>query len=269
MSQPPRVLFNFEPEQLPPQEENVNISIEDEDESTDCDVAESICERLPDVARPEIVQDDIFDFDDNIAVMPDSVKKDIDADFMEQGTNLDEQHELQRSVVEDTKAKCAKPKKTPKLNKNGKPRKPMSKEHLEKLAKAREKAAIGRKAAKERRDKERAFKSEENALLKKKKQKDFEKLKAEVSDEPKPAPAPAPAPPPAPKGLTQEDLLESQYRAILAYDTLRKQQKAEKKKLQAEERAKRELMAKIMPQQSGYGAKDLNGRLINKWDSCF
>ena len=37
----------------------------------------------------------------------------------------------------------------------------MSKEHLEKLAKAREKAAIGRKAAKERRDKERAFKNEE------------------------------------------------------------------------------------------------------------
>jgi len=266
MSQPPRVLFNFEPEQLPPQEENIDMSIEDEPVDDGADPLGDVIDRLPNVEKTPIVSEDIFDFDDNIAVMPHSIKKDIESDFMEEGRNLEQQHELQRSVIEDTKAKCAKAKKTPKLNKNGKPRKPMSKEHLEKLAKAREKAAIGRKAAKERRDKERAFKSEEKELLKKKKVKDFEKLKAEVSDEP---PVPAPAPPPAPKGLTQEDLLESQYRAILAYDTLRKQQKAEKKKLQAEERAKRELMAKIMPQQSGYGAKDVNGRLINKWDSCF
>ena len=269
MSQPPRVLFNFEPEQLPPQEENVNMSIEDEPVDDGAEPMEDIVDRLPNVEKKPIVSEDIFDFDDNIAVMPESVKKDVQQDLMEQGTNLDEQHDLQKSVIEDTKSKCAKPKKTPKLNKNGKPRKPMSKEHLEKLAKAREKAAIGRKAAKERRDKERAFKNEEKELLKKKKQKDFEKLKAEVSDEPAPAPAPAPAQQPMPRGLTAEDLAESQYRAILAYDTLRKQQKAEKKKKQAEERAKNELMAKIMPQQTGYRAKDTNGKYINPWDSCY
>jgi len=263
--QPPRVMFNFQEDQIP--EQNVEDTINESIVDVEVDEVESdttIADRLPDVKRAEIKSEDIFDLDANLAVMPDDVKEDLDHDYMEQGTTMDREHEHQRAVIESAKTPKPRAKKVT-LNKDGRPRKPMSDSHRAKLAESRKKAAEGRRLAKIRRDEEREFKKQETELLKKKKQKDFEKLKKEVEEPTTPAPAPAPIQ----RGLTQEDLRQAQYEAILAYDKLRKEQKAEKKRLQEEERAKKELMAKIMPTQSGYRAKGPNGKYLNPWDSCY
>lgn len=259
-------MFNFEEDQIPAQE-NVDDTINEciiDDEVDEVEPVQDITDRLPDVKKAEIKSEDIFDLDANLAVLPDTVKEDLDQDYMEQGTSMEREHEHQKAVIESAKTPKARTKKVT-LNKNGQPRKPMSEAHKAKLAEARKKAAEGRRLAKIRRDEEREFKKQETELLKKKKQKDFEKLKKEVEEPTTPAPAPAPVQ----RGLTQEDLRQAQYEAILAYDKLRKEQKAEKKRLQEEEKAKKELMAKIMPQQTGYRAKDANGRYLNPWDSCY
>lgn len=274
-SQPPRVMFNFEEEQISAQEnvdDTINESIAERDnEDDEVESLSDITDRLPDVKKAEIKSEDIFDLDANLAVLPDTVKEDLDQDYMEQGTTMDREHANQRAIVESATPRHAVPRpKKVTLNKDGRPRKPMSETHKAKLAEARKKAQEGRRLAKQRRDEEREFKKEEAELLKKKKQKDFEKLKAEVNEEPKaPAPAPRSVAGPIQRGLTQEDLRQAQYEAILAYDKLRKEQKAEKKRLQAEEKAKQELMAKILPKQTGYRAKDANGRYINPWDACY
>lgn len=262
--QPPRVMFNFQEDQIPEQnvEDTINESIVDVEVESDTDITN----RLPDVKRAEIKSEDIFDLDANLAVMPDDVKEDIDQDYMEQGTTMDREHEHQRAVIESAKTPKPRAKKVT-LNKDGRPRKPMSESHKVKLSESRKKAAEGRRLAKIRRDEEREFQKQEAELLKKKKQKDFEKLKKEVEEPTTPAPAPSAGP--FQRGLTQADLRQAQYEAILAYDKLRKEQKAEKKKKQEEERAKQELMAKIMPKQSGYRARDANGRLLNPYDSCY
>lgn len=265
-SQPPRVMFNFEEQEVPPQQnidDTINESIIDVEVDT-TEPVQDITDRLPDVKKAEIKSEDIFDLDSNIAVLPDTVKEDIDQDYMEEGTTMERVHEHQKAVVESAKTPKPRAKKIT-LNKDGRPRKQMSESHKAKLAEARKKAAEGRRLAKQRRDEEREFKKQEAELLKKKKQKDFEKLKKEVEEPTAPAPAPAPVQ----RGLTREDLRQAQYEAILAYDKLRKEQKAEKKKQQEEERAKQELLNKIMPRQTGYRAKDANGHYLNKWDSCY
>ena len=263
--QPPRVMFNFEKEEIP--EQNVDESIHEsilDDEVDTVEPVSGITDRLPDVEKKPIVTEDIFEFNTNLAVLPDTVKEDLDQDYMEQGTTMDREHEHQKAIIESA---TPKPKRTKKvtLNKDGRPRKAMTPEHKAKLAEARKKAQEGRRLAKQRRDEEREFKRQETELLKKKKKQDFEKLKKEVEEPTTPAPAPAPVQ----RGLTQADLQEAQYQAIIRYDALRKQQKAEKKKKQEEEKAKQELMAKIMPRQTGYRAKDANGRYLNPWDSCY
>ena len=162
---------------------------------------------------------------------------------------------------EKPKGKAEQPK--GKLTKSGKPRKPMSDAHKAKLAEARVKAmqakrqkALERKANKE-------FEKEEKELLKQKKVKDLQKLKDEVNDVVKPTPLPAGV------SISKEDLERIQYDAIVKYDTLRKQQKAEKKKLQEEERQRKELMNKLKPQTTGYRSKNANGRLNNRYDMCY
>lgn len=263
--QPPRVMFNFEEQEVAPQQnidDTINESIVDVEVESDTDITN----RLPDVKRAEIKSEDIFDLDANLAVIPDDVKEDLDHDYMEQGTTMDREHEHQRAVIESAKTPKPRAKKVT-LNKDGRPRKPMSESHKVKLAESRKKAAEGRRLAKIRRDEEREFQKQEAELLKKKKQKDFEKLKKEVEEPTTPAPAPSAGP--FQRGLTQADLDNATYQAILRYDALRKKQKEEKKRLQEEERSKNELLAKIMPRQTGYRARDANGRLLNPYDACY
>jgi len=105
----------------------------------------------------------------------------------------------------------------------------MSEAQLERLRIGREKGLAKRRAAA-------AEKRELKELQKKKKQKDIQKLREEVSDEPKPKPTPAPAPAPAPQpkfnsieDLPAELLIKLQQAAIEGYDTKRKARKAKKK----------------------------------------
>jgi hypothetical protein len=164
----------------------------------------------------------------------------------------------EESIFEEDEPKPkTKPKKEPKLTKNGKQRKPMSEEHKAKLQQAREKAFLVKKQKAEERKKLKEQDAEEKKLLKLKKQKDIEKLKKEVlgedKEEPKPTPAPTPAPAPAPvreiirqPTLTKEDIEKAQLSAIMSYEKLRKQRKEEKKKKQAEEDEMDRLRQKLM-----------------------
>ena len=149
-------------------------------------------------------------------------------------------------------------KKERKLTKNGKERKPMSEEHKAKLKQAREKAFLVKKQKAEERKKMKEQDAEEKKLLKLKKQKDIEKLKKEVYEEPKPKPQPAPAPAPAPTPpvpvreiireptLTAKDIENAQLNAIMSYEKLRKQRKEEKKKKQSEDAEMDRLREKLM-----------------------
>ena len=65
--------------------------------------------------------------------------------------------------------------------------------------------------------------------------------------------------------FTKKDLEDAQLQAIMNYETIRKARKEEKKKQQMIEQQKKDLQKKIQ----GYGARDANGRLINRWDACY
>lgn len=248
---PPRVLFEFgsdEPVDIPAhlggEEEEEFESYEDEEASSMTTEIEEIPEGLPEVVeKPKPVKEDIFDLP-NLAVMPDKVKENLKYEGMEDGLDY-----LQE-----------KPKPKPKPVKQKKPRKPMSEEHKAKLAIAREKAMLVRKQKAEEKKKMKALEKEEKELLKKQKYKKVQKLKEEVDEEevqPKNSP---------PVGLTtfsKKDLEDAQYDAIIKYDTLRKQRKAEKKKQEAIEKSKQELVQKLKPQ--GYQYRDGS----NRWDSFY
>ena len=248
---PPRVLFEFgsdEPVELPAHlgggEEEEFESYEDEEASSIPEI-EEIPEGLPEIVeKPKPVKEDIFDLP-NLGVMPEKVKEDLKYEGMEDGLDY-----LQE-----------KPKPKPKPVKQKKPRKPMTEEHKAKLAIAREKAMLVRKQKAEEKKKMKALDNEEKELLKKQKYKKVQKLKEEVDEEE--VPKTPKNSPPAQTGFSKKDLEDAQYDAIIKYETLRKQRKAEKKKKEALEKSKQELVQKLKPQ--GYQYRDGS----NSWDSFY
>jgi len=127
---------------------------------------------------------------------------------------------------------------------------PMSDKQKEHLAKIRKIAQEKRKAEKERKQKEKEEavieKAEKRILEKKKKQEEkFEKEQHEKINSVKP--------PKVQNGFTKEDLDNAVLSAISQYDTLRKQQKKEKreldKKKMEEEKMRATLARAIQPQQ--------------------
>ncbi len=254
---PPRVLFEFgsdEAEEIPAhlggEEEEEFESYEDEEASSMTTEIEEIPEGLPEIVeKPKPVKEDIFDLP-NLGVMPDKVKEDLKYEGMEDGLDY---------LQEQTKSRKSKP------VKQKKPRKPMSEEHKAKLAIAREKAMLVRKQKAEEKKKMKALEKEEKELLKKQKYKKVQKLKEEVDEEEVPK-TPKNSPPTPMGGITtfsKKDLEDAQYDAIIKYDTLRKQRKAEKKKQEAIEKSKQELVQKLKPQ--GYQYRDGS----NRWDSFY
>ena len=242
--QPPRVQLNFEPDYDPPpaKQNEVDIDIED------VDVQE--IDMMPQVVEKEKINEkDIFD----------------DMDTSEETGESNPNFIYEKIVVEKPEPVVKKAKSQAKQSvKEKKPRKPMSEEHKAKLALAREKAMIARKAKAEERKKMKALENEEKELLKQQKVKKVQKLKKEV-EEPEPEPEVQKI---SASGITRKDLEDAQFDAIVKYETLRKQRKAEKKQQQALEQSKQELLNKLQPQQYGYGAR-VNGRLVNRWDSCY
>ena len=235
---PPRVQFNYSMESEEEEEKEISESVDfdvDDFESYEEEQKINGFKNLEVVEKPKPVKEDIFDLP-NLAVMPDEVKEEL----MEQGI---------KPMVKEKKK-----------------RKPMSEEHKAKLALAREKAMIARKAKAEERKKMKELDNQEKELLKQQKVKKVQKLKKEVEE---PEPEPQQVSQKVSNSITRKDLEEAQYDAIVKYETLRKQRKAEKKKVQEQERQKQELMNKLKPQQSGYKARDASGRLLNRWDMCY
>lgn len=250
--QPPQVQFNFEPDTIEPSKADdlIDEIIEDVIDEQEPSV------KLPDVEKQVIKTEDVFEYPDNLAVLPDKVRKDIEAEFMEQG-----------EVFKETKPK---PRKQT-LNKNGKPRKQLSEEHKQKLKVAREKALEVRRQKAAERKKEKAFQEEEKALQRKKKQQDFDKLKKEVEqpDKIEPSKEPAPIQRSSETWVTKADLEKAQFDAIAKYEILRKQRKAEKRQKEQIEQEKQNIINKLKPQNTGYRAMGNNGRYLNPYDSCY
>ena len=255
---PPRVQFQYEPDLKP--EPVVDESLDFESYEDEVGEPPEITERMPEVVgKEEINGENIFEYPDNIAVMPDEVKENLKYEGMEDGVDYLE------NIVEPKPAPAPAPE--PKKTKTGrKPRKPMTEQQKIKLAEARIKAQEVRKLKAEERKKQKALEMEEKELLKKKKAQNLQKLREEVSDKPKPEGKVVHQ---QVSGLTRKDLEEAQFEAISKYEILRKQRKEEKRKLMAQEKQKRELIEKLKPENNGYMARDANGRLKNRWDLCY
>ena len=240
----PRVQFNFMEDEVP--KTDIKMALEEvDDDDYEVDTLD-----LPEVVeREEVKEENIFE--NNIAVLPEEVKRDINLEMAEQGTTLQKENKRQREVV-----------KTTKLTKSGKPRKQMSEEHKEKLKYAREKAIESRRQKQKERQEQKEFEAQEKELLKKKKQKDFEKLKKEVNDEV--APEPSPKPQIIQQSFTKKDLEEAQLDAIIKYEAIRKERKAKKREEQLIQQQREEMKAKI----NRYGSTT-NGKLNNRYDICY
>ena len=247
-NQPPRVQFDFEPDLNDFEEQHEDVSIDHHNApsiTTEIHDEDSESVMLPEVIEEPIVEKEIFDMAENIR---------------------------EEVPVETLRAEPQQVKKPAKINKNGKPRKPMSEAHKAKLASSREKALASRKLKAEERKKEKELEKEERELLKAQKVKRVQKLREEVNDDCGARPT-APAPPaPAPvqqstQSFSREDLEKAQLDAIIKYEALRKSRKEEKKKKEMLEKQQQDMRNKIKratePQHYKYGDGS------NRWDNCY
>jgi len=228
----PEVVDNFEPE-----ENDMNIKVEVEDVSDDD-------EDIP--TTPTSAETTTETIED---VMPKPKSK-------KEKLNVNEVFDLPKQTI-------TQPIDIPtnvKLTKKGVPRKkrpPMSEEHKQKLALAREKAMEARKKKAADKKVQKALDMEEKELLKKQKHKRVQKLKEEVEEE-------APPQPTKPPGnlFTAEQLEEAQLNAIMNYEKIRKSRKAEKKEQQKknmeQEALKQTIRRAVQPQQE-----------FNPYASCY
>jgi hypothetical protein len=173
--------------------------------------------------------------------------------------------------LKPTQAKQTKTKVEPNALSGKKPRKPMSEEHKQKLAIAREKAMIVRKQKAEEKKKMKALDNEEKELLKKQKFKKVQKLKEEVEDsDDKPSQSEQSQAEQSKKinnisGLTKKDLEDAQLEAIMKYDAMRKERKAKKKQEQIIEEGKNKMLNNIQRATGQYNYRDGT----NFFDQCY
>jgi len=227
----PRVQLNFAPEDII--EENSQPSCDLDSPVMPIDIPEVI-------ERDEIVENDIF--------------------LLEQKKINEEQtKELIISEVSESESPPT-PLPQKKQTKNKTKRK-LSEDHKAKLALAREKALITRRKNAEEKKRMKQIEKQTKELKKKKAQKDLEQLEDEVIHD-KPVKS---TPVSHGQTFTKEDLENASLEAIMKYETIRKARKEEKKKQQMIDQQKKDLQKKIQ----GYGAKDVNGKLINRWNACY
>ena len=229
----PRVQLNFAPE------ESDNISsLEQEEPIIDEEINNLPCEMPEVMENEEIVENDIFD--------------------------LKMKEKIEPVIIDELPAEeaplSAKPKKQPQ-QKQTKKKRQLSEEHKAKLALAREKALVTRRKNAEEKKKMKQIEKQTKELRKKKAQKDLEQLEDEVIHD-KPVKS---TPVSHGQTFTKEDLENASLEAIMKYEAIRKARKEEKKKQQMIDQQKKDLQKKIQ----GYGARDANGRLLNKWDRCY
>jgi hypothetical protein len=240
--QPPRVQFDFEPDPIIEEDYDIqydiqpNISQEIEDYGLS----------MPEVIEEPIVEKEIFDMGEEPAFKNKKIREDYET------------------------------KKPVKINKNGKPRKPMSADHRAKLDASRKKALEVRKIKAEERKNAKELENEERELLKAQKVKRVQKLRQEVSGETPDPPQPAPTPHRpelSTQSFTREDLEKAQLDAIIKYEALRKSRKEEKKQKEMLEKQHQDMRDRLKratePQAYTYRATNSNGRYVNPWDKCY
>lgn len=157
------------------------------------------------------------------------------------------------------------------LPKPKKKRKPMSEEHLAKLALAREKAIAKRQfLAEERRlqrEKEKLVKDQEQILQQRQTQKELERLQKKLkktkikepvsSDEEEEVKVPVKGKAqPMPSKFTMEDLQNAQLNAIMGYEAVRKKRKEEKKKKDQVNKQKKDIMDTIQKAKPSWYMED-------------
>jgi hypothetical protein len=153
--------------------------------------------------------------------------------------------------------------KRPKADKVKKPRKPMSEEHKQKLALAREKAMLVRKQKAIENKKMKALDIEEKELLKKQRVKKVQKLKEEVEGDDEPLKETKIIN--KVSGLTKKDLEDAQLEAIMKYDAMRKEAKKKKKEEQMIEEGKKKMLNNIQRATGNYSYRDGS----NRFDACY
>ncbi len=246
---PPQVLFNFQEEDINKEtgEENPNFVYDDDDEPSAPKGQEDL---IKIEEKEEIISKDIFDdMPDSIAVIPDEIKEVL----MEEGIPLKKDKGTNLKPVKEKPVK------------EKKKRKPMSEEHKQKLALAREKAMIVRKAKAEEKKKMKALDTEEKELLKTQKIKRVKKLKEDVDSDDVEVPKSKPSPSVGITTFTKKDLEDAQYEAIMKYDAVRKQRKKEKKEAEMVERDKQKMLNTIQKATGSYSYRDGS----NRWDNCY
>ena len=242
----PRVQLNFAPD------ESEHISDEEglisDEELNLAKPANGLPCEVPDVIeRKEIVENDIFD---NVNPSLNGMGEDM---IIEEDEPPPAPRKKVPSKAVPSKADQAK-------QTNAKPKRKLSEEHAAKLALAREKALATRRAKAEEKKKMKKIEDETKELKKKKAQKDLETLKDEVIHN-----KPTQNQQISNVMFSKEDLENAQLDAIMKYEAIRKARKEEKRKQQLIDQQKEQLKQKIQ----GYGARDANGRLLNKWDRCY
>ena len=239
----PRVMLNFEPEHISDEEE----LIEDDDLQFPCEVPEVI-------ERKKIVEKDIFDNINPSLTGLSCGDEDIIIEEDEPPTAPPAApRKKPQKQTDNTKPQVS----------NAKPKRKLSEEHAAKLALAREKALATSRAKAEEKKKMKKIQDETKELKKKKAQKDLEILKDEVIHN-KPS-ASTQNQQISNNTFTRQQLEDAQLEAIMKYEAIRKARKEEKKKQQLIDEQKEQLKKKIQ----GYGARDANGRLLNKYDICY
>jgi len=240
----PRVQLNFAPEEVS-DEEPCPRSGGDVDEEID----NLPCEMPEIIERKEIVENDIFD-----TINPSL--NGLNEDIIIEEVKVPETPKAKQPKKTEPKPKADKVKKT-----EPKKKRQLSEEHKAKLALAREKALVTRRAKAEEKKKMKEIENKTKELRKQKAQKDLEQLEDEVIHDKPSKPTIVQQGP----MFTKEDLENAQLDAIMKYEAIRKIRKEEKKKQQMIDQQKKDLQKKIQ----GYGARDANGRLLNKWDRCY
>lgn len=241
MSQPPRVQFNFT-------EQEIADSAPSQSQIID-DIIEDVKEDL----LPDTVLDGVIE----------GSKEDVDAFSPCKAPSIDREQIVQEDIFV---VKEPAPKEKP-----VKKKRQLSEEHKAKLALAREKALATRRAKAEEKKKMKEIEKETKELKKKKATKELESLKEEVNNE-KPVPTSKTlTSSTVPQQFTLKDLEQAQLAAIMSYEQVRKARKEEKKKQKMIEEQQQKLKSQInnFTKPQGYGARDANGRLINKWHGCY
>jgi len=244
----PRVQLNFAPEVEEIDEPEITLS------------NESLPVEVPQVIeRDEIIENDIFDAVDKIKpkVVKEKLKDDSEIIIDEQS---EDEIEAPTPVPRPRKTQAKQTQAKQTQVKQEKKKRQLSEEHKAKLALAREKALATRRAKAEEKKKMKEIETKTKELKKKKAVKDLEELEEEVTKPVKSAPLQGQS-----SMFTKQDLEEAQLQAIMNYEKIRKARKEEKKQQQMIDQQKKDLQKKIQ----GYGARDSNGRLLNKWDRCY